>query len=47
MAEVLGTTERVTVPAGSYDGVVKTKDYTPLEPDVLEHKYYAAASGRS
>ncbi len=45
MAEVLGTTDRVTVPAGSYDGVVKTKDYTPLEPDVLENKYYAAGVG--
>jgi hypothetical protein len=45
IAEVLSTTERAQVPAGSYDGVVKTKDTTPLEPRVLEHKYYARGVG--
>ena len=45
MADVLSVAERATVPAGSYDGVLKTKDYTPLEPDVLEHKYYARGVG--
>jgi hypothetical protein len=45
MADVLGTAERATVPAGSYDGVVKTEDYTPLEPGLREHKYYARGVG--
>jgi hypothetical protein len=45
MADVLGTAERATVPAGSYDGVVKTKDYSPLEPDLQENKYYARGVG--
>lgn len=45
LGEVLAVGERVRVPAGSYDGVVRTKDTTPLEPDVLEHKYYAAGVG--
>jgi hypothetical protein len=44
-AEVLGLDERVKVPYGSFDGVLKTKDYTPLEPNVLEHKFYAEGVG--
>jgi hypothetical protein len=45
MAEVLSRTERLTVPTGSYDDVVMTKDFTPLEPDLLEQKYYARDVG--
>jgi len=45
MAEVLSTAERVQVPTGTYDGVIKTKDTTPLQPEVLEHKYYARGVG--
>jgi hypothetical protein len=44
-AEVLSLTERAHVPTGSYDGVVMTKETTPLEPDVVEHKYYARGMG--
>jgi hypothetical protein len=35
----------VTVPAGSYDDVLVTEDFTPLEPDVLENKSYARGVG--
>jgi hypothetical protein len=45
MAELLSGTESVTVPYGSFDNVVKTKDYTPLEPDLLENKFYAPGIG--
>lgn len=45
MAEVLSVTERARVPTGSYDGMVMTKDTTPLEPAVLERKYYARGVG--
>jgi hypothetical protein len=45
MADVQGLAEMVTVPTGSYTGVVKTKDYTPLEPDATEFKYYARGVG--
>lgn len=45
MAEVLSVTESANVPTGSYSGVVMTKDYTPLEPDLLEYKYYARGVG--
>lgn len=43
--EVLALGEQTRVPAGSYDGLVKTADTTPLEPAVLEHKYYASGVG--
>ena len=45
MAEVLSTSERATVPTGSYDALVMTKETTPLEPGVLERKYYARGIG--
>jgi hypothetical protein len=44
-ADLLSANESVTIPFGSFDNVVKTKDYTPLEPDLLEHKYYAQGIG--
>lgn len=44
-ADVLSVSEKITVPYGSYTDVVKTKDYTALEPDVVEHKYYARGIG--
>jgi len=45
MARVLSISERVRVVYGSAAGVVKTGDWTPLEPNVLEHKYYARGVG--
>jgi hypothetical protein len=44
-AQVLNTRESVTVRAGTYRDVLKTKDFTPLEPKLLEHKYYAPGVG--
>lgn len=43
--EVLALGQVARVPAGSYDDLVQTADTTPLEPDVLEHKYYAEGIG--
>ena len=43
--EVLALGQRASVPAGKYDDLVQTADTTPLEPDVLEHKYYARGVG--
>jgi hypothetical protein len=45
IGEVLALSESARVPTGSYTGVLKTKDTTPLEPTVLEHKYYARGVG--
>ncbi len=43
--EVLALGQQASVPAGKYDNLVQTADTTPLEPDVLEHKYYAEGVG--
>jgi hypothetical protein len=43
--EVLARGQQASVPAGEYHDVLKTADTTPLEPDVLEHKYYASTVG--
>ncbi len=43
--EVLALEERATVPADEYDGLLQTADTTALEPDVIEHKYYARDVG--
>ena len=47
MGEVISRgEEEVEVPYGDFDvDVVKTKDWTPIEPDVLEYKYYAPDVG--
>ena len=39
----LGASE--TVPAGSFSNLLVTRDYTPLEPDVDENKFYAPGIG--
>jgi hypothetical protein len=33
------------VPYGSFDNLLMTEEWTPLEPNLLEHKYYAAGVG--
>jgi hypothetical protein len=43
--EVLYLRERVEVPAGRYRRVLVTRDWTPLEPNVVEHKFYARRVG--
>lgn len=46
-AEVLSLDQRATVPFGSFDGLLQTKDTNPLnkpEPQV-EHKFYAKGIG--
>ena len=45
MAEVLSLNESVSVRAGAYKDALKTKEWTPLEPDVVEYKYYAKGVG--
>ncbi len=44
-AAVLSVDEWVEVPAGSYSDVLMTKDFTPLHPEILEHKLYARGVG--
>ncbi len=45
MAEVLSLNESVSVTYGTFENCLKTKEWTPLEPDVVEHKYYAPGIG--
>jgi hypothetical protein len=48
-AEDMGKVVRVgaaeTVPFRSFDGLLVTQDWTPLEPEVVEEKYYAKGVG--
>ena len=44
-AEVLSVSETVRVPGGTFENCLKTRDTTPLEPDAVEHKYYAQGVG--
>jgi hypothetical protein len=43
--EIVALDQRVNVPAGNFEGAVVTEDWTPLEPKVREHKYYASGVG--
>jgi hypothetical protein len=51
MAEVIslrgtGLNDAVSTPYGSFsEDVLVTKDWNPLEPEILEHKYYAPGVG--
>lgn len=45
-AMVLSIDEQVEVAAGSYTGLLMTKNFTPVEPDVLEYKWYAQGVGQ-
>jgi len=42
---VLSLNENVSVPYGSFSNVLKTKDFSNLEPDIVENKYYAQNTG--
>ena len=44
-AEVLATDAAASVPFGDFTGCLQTHDFTPLEPDGLEHKFYAPGVG--
>jgi hypothetical protein len=44
-AQVVNLDETVKVPYGSFEHVLVTKEWTPLEPNLIEHKYYAPGVG--
>jgi hypothetical protein len=43
--KVVALHRTVSVPYGSFDEVLVTEDWTPLEPRFLEHKHYAPGIG--
>jgi hypothetical protein len=45
MGAVLSLDESVVVQYGSFENVIMTRDWNPLEPDVVEHKWYAKDIG--
>lgn len=45
VANILGYISNLSVPYGSYQNVLQIAEWTPLEPDVLEYKYFAAGIG--
>jgi len=45
MVEVVSLGETASVPYGSFTDCLKTKEWTPLEPDIVANKYYAPGIG--
>ncbi len=45
LGEVVRTGEEVSVPFGDFQDVLVTRDWNPLEPEVIEEKWYAPGVG--
>jgi hypothetical protein len=45
-AKVLSTNSSATVPYGSFNNCVETKEFTRLDPEDIEHKFYAPGVGQ-
>jgi hypothetical protein len=45
MGQIIAVSGTAVVPAGTFDDVVVTRDWTPLEPDTVEQKTYARGVG--
>jgi hypothetical protein len=44
-AETIGLNASISVPFGSFDHCLRSRETTPLEPDALEDKFYAPGVG--
>ena len=44
-ASIVSTSEQAEVPSGHYKGVLMTRDENPLEPKILEFKFFAKGIG--
>jgi hypothetical protein len=44
-AEILSLNAHANVPYGTYDQVLQTRNFTPLEPNLVEEKFYARGVG--
>ena len=42
---VVSLSTAIKVPYGVFSGALRTKEWTPLEPDVLDNKYYVRGIG--
>jgi len=45
MGEVIATSGTASTPAGDFDDVIVTRDWTPLEPEAIEEKTHARGVG--
>lgn len=45
-AEILSLNAYADVPYGNFDRVLQTRNYTPLEPNLVEEKFYAREVGQ-
>lgn len=45
MGKVIGQAGPLVVPFGAFEDVIETEDWTPLEPGLVEHKFYARGLG--
>ncbi|MFC8427528.1 hypothetical protein [Streptomyces sp. NPDC057253] len=43
--QILNLTSRVSVPYKTFTGALRTKEWTPLEPGVVDNKYYVKGIG--
>jgi hypothetical protein len=46
-SRVLSLNQQAQVPAGHYKRVLMTEDFSPIEPNVSELKFYAEGSGQA
>ena len=45
MGKIISTSQAATVPYGTFNNCNMTEEWTPLDPGVAEHKYYASGTG--
>ena len=45
MGQVIADSGSITVPYGTFDDIIHTRDWSPVEPDVVEEKIYARSIG--
>jgi hypothetical protein len=45
VAQFIALNQTVSVAAGTFGGCVQSKDFSPLEPDPIEHKYLTRRGG--
>jgi hypothetical protein len=45
MAQVIADSGDVTVPYGTFDDVIRTREWSPVEPEIVEEKTYARSIG--
>lgn len=45
-ATVLSLSQSICVPYGCFSDVLQTKDFSPLKPGIVEHKYFASGVGQ-